>query len=173
MKDSFVWNHEKTKHNQFNEKNTLFLLPLAILATASPLAAAPFGGFQARMAAARQIGDFGGQMDLSDQQRAEIKEIVLTYKADISQQMKAGQAARKQMMAAVKEHGPKSAEAEEAAEYVGEVAQSRALLMGEILTDVAEVLTDEQIARLEKMKDTIMGMVEERMSAFVFPVQLP
>lgn len=141
------------------------MLPLAIAASTTQLAAAPLEKFQNRRAVVAQAEELRQDLGVTDEQKAQIKAILLSYKPDIKQQIAAGKAAREQMKAAVSEFGPESQQAKDAAIFIGKVAESRALLTGEILFDIKPVLTEEQIAKLEELRETIKDRIEGHLSA--------
>jgi Spy/CpxP family protein refolding chaperone len=143
---------------------TRILIPLTLLALSSSLAARPLDQVENRQDRRGKIQEVSRELGLSDAQRQQIKAIVLSYRDDIRQQITSGRVARKGMEEAVRQHGPESGEAREAASYLGEVAGSRALLLGEILTDVSTVLTDEQRKSFKELRGRMQGWIEEAIS---------
>ena len=118
---------------------TLLMIPLALLITSASLSAQPLEQLRARVAVAKDIKQIGKQIGLSDEQRAEIKKVLQARKVDITRQLKQSKAAREAMQAAVMEHGAQSPEARQAATAIGDIAESRALLTAEILTEVSYI----------------------------------
>ena len=104
-------------------------------------------------------------MDLSDQQRDQIRQVVKSYRRDIKAQMIDAKEARETMRDAVKKHGADSAEAEEAAAEVGETAASRAKLVARIFEEVRPLLTEEQQKTAEDGRAEISEWIEGRLSA--------
>lgn len=141
------------------------ILPLLLAATIAPASAAPAMDIRQKMAIANEIAEFREELNITDGQREGARDILSEYKLEIQAQFAAGKAARKTMEKAVKEHGPESAQATQAATAIGRVATSRALLTAEIMTDLKTVLTDEQIAMLQDLREKILLVIENAIGA--------
>lgn len=141
------------------------ILPLVLAATIAPASAAPAMDMRQKLALANQVAEFRDELNITDQQRQAVREILSRYKPEIQLQFAAGSTARKAMEKAVQEHGPDSAQATQAATAIGKAATSRALLAAEIMTELKTVLTEEQIAMLENLRETIAFLVEDIISA--------
>lgn len=158
--------HSQTKYqNNIMKTTSCILIPIALLALTATLTARPLDLNRDRHDHQEKIQEVREELGLSDAQKNQIQGIFFSYRDDIRQQIAAGRTARQEMEQAVKQHGPESEEAGEAAAYIGEVAESRALLLGEILTEVSAVLTDEQRETLGELRGRIQEWIEGALSA--------
>lgn len=137
------------------------ILPLVLAATIAPACAAPAMDMRQKMALAKEVAEFREELNITDPQRQAAREILTRYKPEIQLQFATGTTARNAMKQAVREHGPDSAQAMQAATAIGKAATNRALLAAEIMTELKTVLTDEQIAMLENLHDAIALLVED------------
>ena len=146
------------------KKKTLFILVLATGALFTPVSAAPFEKGPLRGEIAQTLLELRSDLDLTNAQKKEIRNIVEGYRDEIKEQFTTGKTAREEMRSAVQKHGPESPEATAAAEKIGESATSGSLLLANILSDLKPVLTEEQIQKIHSGKSKITDLIEDRLA---------
>ncbi len=130
-------------------------------------------GFDRENAQMREIGqaglrhllNFRKETPLTADQKKEVASVLESHRDDIRAQMESSRDARRNMEAAVKEHGPDAPEASQAADQIGQIARDRALLTARILSEVRPLLTPEQLDRIEDAREELQSMVDEALMA--------
>lgn len=115
--------------------------------------------------AVRGLLNLRKEAPLSAEQRTKIQSVIQSHRAEITAQMKTGQAARKAMRDAVVQNGAGSAQAQTAAVAIGEMARQRALLVGRIGAEIHPVLTEQQQQGLDALRGEMEQAVDTLISS--------
>lgn len=110
----------------------------------------------------QELREFRQQAPLSDQQRSQVKDILKSHKSEIAAQFQKGKEAHRNMKDAVEQSGPDSALTLKAADSVGDAARTRALLVGKIASEIAQILTPEQRKLAGEARTRIESTVDGR-----------
>jgi Spy/CpxP family protein refolding chaperone len=117
-------------------------------AAAGRLAAGPMSRDR-HLSVGRMFDRVARRLDLSDTQRAEIKDVLRSHKSEILAQIEAHHAARKALRAAIKAEPLVEAAVRDRAQSLGRVEGDGALLRARIRLEVLPILNDDQKQKLE------------------------
>jgi Spy/CpxP family protein refolding chaperone len=105
-------------------------------------------------------------LDLSDDQKTQIKAILKSHSSEIETQMKASAAARQAVHEAVLAQPVDEAAIRAAAQRLGEIHADGAVLFAKIRTEVQPLLTDEQRAKIQKFRDRARNRADSAVRSF-------
>ena len=124
-----------------------------LLAGSFPPGHGPGGGF----GGPRMLGRMARALELTDEQKSDIKRVLRAHGAEIEAQMQAGADARRQLHDAMLADPIDESAIRERAGRLGQVQADGAVLFARIRTEIAPLLTAEQKERFanlrEKMRD--------------------
>lgn len=112
----------------------------------------------------RELLNLREQAPLSAEQRTEVRDVLESHKAEIRAQFEKGRDARRAMIDAVAQKGPDSAEAQKAADAIGEVARNRAMLTAKVVSEITPLLTPQQKTLAKDALERIEGKVDDMFS---------
>ena len=151
------------------KKTTIALLATVSLAALSTAALAErggppgaFGGGPGFMGPGLMLEHMADHLDLDDAQRDAVNNIIEAAKPEIQALREKVRANREALEALDANDAAYSAELNNIAISNGELATEGTLLFTRIRTDVHAVLTDEQIAKLERGKERMKKRFKER-----------
>ncbi|MBK1883883.1 periplasmic heavy metal sensor [Luteolibacter pohnpeiensis] len=125
-------------------------------ALSAPLASArPFSQFNGPIA--QEFMKIRDDLNLTQSQRSQVREVLLSHKDELKAQRAAAQDARSKMKSATETYGADSKEADTAADGIASVAKSRALLVASIFSEIRPILTPEQIKTLEDARASFLS----------------
>jgi len=114
---------------------------------------------------ARHALNFRKETPLSDEQREKLAAVLEPHRAEARAIIERGREVRKTYAEVVKQHGPDSAQAREAAEKIGTLARDRALLIARIGMEAKPLLTAEQQDRLDAARQEVESLVDTALAA--------
>ncbi len=144
----------------------IILIALAAAAFASPSPAQPENGRGMVREVVMELLNLRAEANLTDEQRAQIKQVLQSHKDEIGDQFKTGRDARRSMREAVEAGGPESTGALAGADAIAAVARSRALLIARITSEIRPILTADQLKLAQATRERIEEMIDERISNF-------
>jgi Spy/CpxP family protein refolding chaperone len=144
----------------------LALLAAVALAMVSSAATAGPGGFGGPgMAEPRlMLEHMADHLDLDDIQRETVENIIEAVKPEFESLREQGRANREAIAALDPADPAYSTELNRVAVSNGELATQATLLMARVRTEVNAVLTDEQIAKLERSRERMQKRIKRRFS---------
>ena len=126
------------------------------IAAATPVASAlPFAKFDGPIA--QELLQVRQDLNLTRNQKSQIRQVLMDYKDEIKAQRATGQQARNRMKTASETYGPDSKEANTAADGIASAAKSRALLVAVIFSEIRPILSPEQIKTLEDARTSFLS----------------
>jgi protein CpxP len=114
----------------------------------------------------RVFGRIARALDLSDDQKNQIKAILKTHALEIEAQMKASASARRAVHDAVLAQPPDETAIRAAAQKLGQVHGDGAVLFAKIRTEVQPILTDEQRAKIQTFRERMRDRSESGVKSF-------
>jgi len=114
----------------------------------------------------RLFGRIARALDLTDDQKSQIKAILKTHASEIETQMKASAAARRAVHEAVLAQPVDEAAIRAAAQRLGEVHADGAVLFAKIRTEVQPLLTEEQRAKIQKFRERARHQTDSALKSF-------
>ncbi len=114
----------------------------------------------------RAFGRISRALDLSDDQKTQIKAILKTHAAEIQAQIKASASARRAVHDAVLAQPLDETAIRAAAQKLGQVHADGAVLFARIRTEVQPILTDEQRAKIQTFRERMRGRAESALKSF-------
>jgi periplasmic protein CpxP/Spy len=112
------------------------------------------------------FGRIARALDLSDDQKSQVKAILKTHASEIETQMKASAAARRAVHDAVLAQPSDEAAIRAAAQKFGQVHADGAVLFARISTEIQPILTDEQRAKILKFRERMRGRADSAVKSF-------
>lgn len=147
-------------------KTTIAAVSLAATVTLIAPNANAAAESEIREAAMEKFRAFRSDLELTADQKASIRAILVRHKESIRTQWGQGKSARDSMRKATLEHGPESAEAREAASVLGNVARDRSLLIARIATEVRPILSEGQLRKFEKARGEFEAFIDSKIDSF-------
>ena len=105
-------------------------------------------------------------LDLSDDQKSQIKAVLKTHAAEIEAQMKASSAARRGLHQAVLAQPIDENGIRAAAASLGSVEGDGAVLFAKIRTEVEPILTETQRAKIQQFRDRVRNRGDAAVKSF-------
>jgi len=151
-------------------KSVLVGAGIAVLAAAGLVA----GRLSAGVFPGRAHSDFGCHvfgriaraLDLSDDQKSQIKAILKTHASKIETQIKASASARRAVHDAVLAQPPDEAAIRSAAQKFGQVHADGAVLFAKIHAEIQPILTDEQRAKVQEFRERMRNRGDSAVKSF-------
>ena len=116
--------------------------------------------------APRIFGRIARELDLSDDQKTQIKATLKTHASEIQTQIKASASARRAVHDAVLALPLDEAAIRAAAQTLGQVHADGAVLFARIRTEVQPILTDEQRAKIQTLRDRMRNRADGALKSF-------
>lgn len=116
--------------------------------------------------APRIFGRIARALDLSDDQKSRIKEILKAHAAEIEAQMKSSAAARRALHQAVLDQPSDESAIRAAALELGQVQGDNAVLFAKIRTEIQPVLTDGQRAKIQQLRERVRNHADSAIKSF-------
>ena len=114
----------------------------------------------------RVFGHIARALDLSSDQKARIKTILKAHSSEIETQMKASAVARQAVHDAVLAQPVDENAIRAAAAQLGQVHADGAVLFAKIRTEVQPILTDDQNAKIQKLRDRASHRADASIKSF-------
>jgi Spy/CpxP family protein refolding chaperone len=114
----------------------------------------------------RLFGRIARALDLSDDQKTQIKTVVKSHASEIETQMKASAAARRAVHEAVFAQPVDEAAIRAAAQKLGQVHADGAVLFAKIRVEIQPILTEEQCAKIQKFRDRARHRADSAVKSF-------
>jgi periplasmic protein CpxP/Spy len=114
----------------------------------------------------RLFGRIASALDLTDDQKSQIKAILKTHASEIETQMTASAAARRAVHEAVLAQPVDEAAIRAAAQRLGEIHADGAVLFAKIRTEVQPLLTEEQRAKIQKFRERARHRADSALKSF-------
>ena len=105
-------------------------------------------------------------LDLSDDQKSQVKAVLKTHASEIETQIKASATARRAVHAAVLAQPLDEAAIRAAAQTLGQVHADGAVLFAKIRAEVQPILTEEQRAKIQKLHERMGNRAESAVKSF-------
>ncbi len=112
------------------------------------------------------FGRIARALDLSDDQKSQIKAVLKTRASEIEAQIKASASARRAVHEAVLAEPPDEAAIRAAAQKFGQVHADAAVLFAKIRTEIQPILTSEQRAKIQKFRERMRNRAESAVKSF-------
>jgi Spy/CpxP family protein refolding chaperone len=114
----------------------------------------------------RLFGRIARALDLTDDQKSQIKAILKTHASEIETQMKASAEARRAVHEAVLAQPVDEAAIRAAAQRLGEIHADGAVLFAKIRTEVQPLLTEEQRGKIQKFRERARHRADSALKSF-------
>lgn len=114
----------------------------------------------------RTFGRIARALNLSDDQKAQVKTILKSHASEIEAQMKASAAARHAVHDAVLAQPIDEAAIRAAAQTLGQVHADGAVLFAKIRTEVQPILTEEQRAKIQTFREKARSRADSAVKSF-------
>lgn len=112
------------------------------------------------------FGRIARALDLSDDQKSQIKSILKAHASEIETQIKASASARRGVHDAVLAQPPDEAAIRAAAQKFGQVHADGAVLFAKIRTEIQPILTEEQRAKIQKFRERMRNRADSAVRSF-------
>ena len=133
---------------------------------AGRLSAGAFPGGGHSDFAPRVFGRIARALDLSGDQKTQIKAILKTHASEIETQIKASAAARRAVHDAVLAQPLDEAAIRDAAQKLGQVHADGAVLFARIRSEVQPILSDAQRAKIQKFRERMGSKADSAVKSF-------
>jgi Spy/CpxP family protein refolding chaperone len=133
---------------------------------AGRLSAGAMPGREHRNFALRMFRHISSALELSDDQKTRIKEILKAHSAEIEAQIRSSGAARRALHQAVLAEPADEAAIRAAAANLGSVQGDGALLFAKIRSEIDPLLTDPQRVKLRQLRERASGRSEAAAKSF-------
>ena len=143
----------------------IIVLALAGLA-AGRLSAGAFPGRAHSDLGPRAFSRIARALDLSDDQKSQVKAILKTHASEIEAQIRASAAARRAVHDAVLAQPVDEAAIRAAAQTLGQVHADGAVLFAKIRTEVQPILNDAQRAKIQTFRDRMSNRADSAVKSF-------
>jgi Spy/CpxP family protein refolding chaperone len=140
------------------------LAALGLVAGRISAGAMPGGGH--RDFALRMFSHMSRALELSEDQKARVKDILRAHAAEIEAQMKASGAARRALHQSVLAQPPDEDAIRSAARQLGSVQGDSAVLFSKIRAEVDPVLTDAQREKVRQFRDRAKSRTDSAVKSF-------
>lgn len=151
-------------------KSALFLAAAAALAVGGLFAGHLFAGSMPNgpgdHSPRRMFGRIARTLDLTADQKAQIKTILKSHAAEIQTQMTASSAARRALHDAIKAQTVDEAAIRAAAKQAGDVHADGAVLFARIRAEVLPILTADQKQKLQSLDEKMRGRGDRGAKSF-------
>jgi periplasmic protein CpxP/Spy len=105
-------------------------------------------------------------LDLSDDQKSQIKAVLKAHAAEIEAQMRSSSAARRALHQAVLAQPSDEAAIRAAARELGQVQGDGAVLFARVRTEIQPILTEEQRGKLQQLRERVHNHGESAVRSF-------
>jgi protein CpxP len=105
-------------------------------------------------------------LDLSDDQKSQIKAILKAHASEIEAQIRASAAARSAVHDAVLAQPPDEAAIRAAAQNFGQVHADGAVLFAKVRAEIQPILTEPQRAKIQRFRERMGGRAEAAVKSF-------
>ncbi len=112
------------------------------------------------------FGRIARALDLSDDQKSQIKSVLKAHASEIETQIKASASARRAVHDAVLAQPPDEAAIRAAAQKFGQIHADGAVLFARIRTEIQPVLTEEQRAKIQQFRERIRDRADSAVRSF-------
>lgn len=112
------------------------------------------------------FGRIARALDLTDDQKSQVKAILKTHASEIETQMKASAAARRAVHDAVLAQPMDEVAIRAAAQRLGQVHADGAVLFARIRTEIQPILTDDQLAKIQKLRERMRSRSDSAVKSF-------
>lgn len=123
-------------------------------------------GWVGEHSAPRMFGRLARTLDLSSDQKAQIKSVLRSHAAEIEAQMSAGATARRSLHDAIKAQPMDEAAIRARAAEVGAVHADAAVLFAKIRAEILPILTADQQQKLQSLDERMRSRVSHGAKAF-------
>jgi Spy/CpxP family protein refolding chaperone len=151
-------------------KSVLIAAGLTVLGLAGLLAgrvsAGAMSGRGHRDSATRMFKHISEALDLSQDQKAQVKQVLKSHATEIEAHMKALSDARKALRQAATADAPDESAIRSAAQSLGWVQGDGALLFAKVRAEVVPILSDDQRVKLRQIRDRARGRADSAIKSF-------